>query len=67
MKPYRVDFRFNLESEASTYVIANNEEEAAAGAMMVISQTDSYSDPEVTKVAEVKKEKESDDQSVTIN
>jgi hypothetical protein len=48
-----------LDSEASTYVIANSEEEAAAGAMEVIERTGSYNDASVTKVAEVVKEETS--------
>lgn len=56
VKAYRVDFKFTVEDQASMYVIAKNEAEAAEGCLMMLSQNEqTYQSPEVTKVEEYKK------------
>lgn len=61
MKPYRVDFKYSVESEASMYVCAANEKDAAKGAIVILENTArSYRDPEITKVEEVVKEAEAE-------
>ncbi len=58
-KAYRVDFKFMLEDQASIYIIARNEEEAAAGSLGMLKKNEQqYNSPEVIKVEEYKKEPE---------
>ena len=53
MKPYRVDFKFTFEDQASLYIVAPDEAAAASGALEMISKNPGqYSNPEVVKVEE---------------
>lgn len=56
MKAYLVDFKYTIESEASTSIAAKNEEEAAEGAkFMLTAMGEPYASAEIVKVEEFKR------------
>lgn len=55
MKPYRVDFKYIIEEQASVYVIAAGPDEAKAGAEIMLGEGDNYTSLEVTSVEEYKR------------
>lgn len=53
MKPFRIDFKFSIEEQASIYVAAETPEIAQAGALEILQRTGGvYGTAEVTSVAE---------------
>ena len=62
-KPYRVDFKYSLENQASVYVCAEDADKAKDGALQILQNETEYVDPSVTAVEEVTKK----DTNTTLN
>jgi hypothetical protein len=70
IKPYRIDFKYSTDHQASFTVCAKNEKEARAGAEVMlagVAATGNYNDPEIVCVEEHKDYGSDDDQTPTLN
>lgn len=56
-KPFRVDFKYMVEDQASIFVIAETADAAKAGAMAILEQEGQYTGIQITNAEVHKKQK----------